>query len=524
MRAFTLTLWLVACGSACSGYRPARFGARAPVAEVHDDAPVPVPRWRWVPEPVYLSEVYLHRPLREAMDLSPYPDAGDINSMDEVAHSTWFTPRTPDVGSMARGPETSGPPLPPFTVLPDPPMALAAGSFCILDSRGQRYEIGIDPQDRPEMRTAAAAIASRIFWALGYNTPPVSIVRARVEDFWRSEGASADVAAMLDGGPKPSLRFYRLAALAWPPSVLLGYAPESGTRGDDRNDVVPHENRRTLRALKVFASWLALEGLGPSKTFDRYVGPPGEGHVVHYVVGLDAALGAANVVRATDPAPAEGGGSPFIRLLTLGLFPNPRPTPTQVDIKAIGEFPEDVDPAAFAPPLPYEPADRLLGPDGYWAAKRLLSLSSTHLALAIAAGNFSDPRAQHAMQVALEARQKKVARYWFGRVTPIELLSLARTNLALRDEAVQNGLAPPNVTDYRVDFLTSEGDRAEEALVLHPQGSVLEVALPERAITVGRDYLIVKVTARRSGRALPRAFELHLKLGAEQPTVLGVRH
>ena len=100
MRAITLTLWLVACGSACSGYRPARFGVRAPVAEVHDDAPIPVPRWRWVPEPVYLSEVYLHRPLRETMDLAPYPDAGDINSMDEVAHSTWFTPRTPDVGSM----------------------------------------------------------------------------------------------------------------------------------------------------------------------------------------------------------------------------------------------------------------------------------------------------------------------------------------------------------------------------------------------------------------------------------------
>jgi hypothetical protein len=88
--------------------------------------------------------------------------------------------------------------------------------------------------------------------------------------------------------------------------VLLGYAPESGTRGDDRNDVVPHENRRTLRALKVFASWLALEGLGPSKTIDRYLGPPGEGHVVHFVAGLDEALGAANVVRATDPPPQGG--------------------------------------------------------------------------------------------------------------------------------------------------------------------------------------------------------------------------
>src|SRR5204862_155775 len=86
-------------------------------------------------------------------------------------------------------------------------------------------------------------------------------------------------------------------------------------------------SRFSIRALKVFAAWLALDGLGPSKTIDRYLGPPGEGHVVHYFVGLDEALGASNVIRPTDPPPAEGGGSPFTRLVTLGLFPNPRPKP-----------------------------------------------------------------------------------------------------------------------------------------------------------------------------------------------------
>jgi hypothetical protein len=514
---------LLACSAACSGYRPARFAVRPPVDETHDDAPIPVPRWRWVPEPVYLSEVYLHRPLRETLDLSRYPDAGDINSMDEVARSSWFAARTLDVGAMARGPETTGPPLPPFTVLPEPPMALASGSFVILDSRGQRYEIGTDPHDRPEMRTAAAAIASRIFWALGYNAPPVFLIRARAEDFWRSEGAAADVSAMLEAGAPPSSHYYRLAAVAWPPGVLLGYAPESGTRGDDPNDVVPHENRRTLRALKVFASWLALEGLGPSKTVDRYVGPPGEGHVIHFITGLDEALGASNVVRATDPPPAEGGGSPFTRLLTLGLFPNPRPTPTQTDLRAVGEFSADVDAGAFAPPLPYEPADRMLGPDAYWAVKRMLALSSMHLTLAIAAGQIGDPRAQRTLLTALEARRAKVARYWFDRVTPIELVSLAQTKLTLRDEAVQSRLVPANVTDYRIDFSTTDGDRAAESLTLHPQGSVLEFTIPDRALA-SRDYLVVQVVARRSGRILPRAFELHLKLGGERPLVLGVRH
>jgi hypothetical protein len=401
--AFALSL--LASALACSGYRPARFAVRPPVAEAHDDAPIPVPRWRWIPEPVYWSEVYLHRPLRETLDLSPQPESGDINSMDEVARSTWFSPRPPDIGTMARGPDSTGPPLAPFTVLPDPPIGLSAGIFSIVDSRGNRYEVCLDPPDRPEMRTAAVVVAARLFWALGYMTPPVFILRARAEDFWRSEGATAQVADVLRSGAAPLGGYYRLAALAWPPGVWLGHTPESGLRGDDGNDVVPHENRRTLRALKVFATWLGLDNLGPAKTIDRYLGPPGEGHIVHFIVGLDEALGANYVVRATDPPPAEGAGSPFTRLVTLGLFPSRRPKPTQTELPALGELPADVDPGAYAPPMPYEPADRLLGPDGYWAAKRMLALSSTQIALAIAAGNISDPRAQRAMQAALESRR-----------------------------------------------------------------------------------------------------------------------
>jgi hypothetical protein len=515
---------LLAWASGCSGYTPARFAERPPVTDAGDDAPIALPHWRWVPEPVYLSEIYLHRPVREALDLSLYPDAGDVNSFDEVARSTWFTPRAFDIGSMARGPETVGPPLPPFTVVPEGLMAVASGGFSIADSRGQKYEVALDPPDRPEMRTAATTIAARLFWALGYNTPPVFVFRARAEDFWRSEGAAPDVLALLKSGAPAVAGYYRLAAVAWPAGVVLGYAPESGVRGDDPNDLIPHQNRRTVRALKVFASWLALEGLGPSKTVDRYLGAPGEGHVVHYVVGLDEALGAANVARVTDAPPAEGGGSPFIRLITLGLYPNPAPQPTQSDIPAVGELDPDVDPSAFAPPLPYEPADRLLGPDGYWAAKRMVELSSSHIALAIDAGRISDPRAQRAIQAALEARRTKVMTYWFGRVTPLEVVSAAGTKLVVRDEAVHHGFATHDSTDYRIDFLTREGAGADEGSVVHPRGSVIELTLPSRALARAREYLVVQVTARRANHVLPRALEVHLKLAEGGLKVVGIRH
>jgi hypothetical protein len=508
----------------CSGYRPARFAERPPVLDAGDDQPIAPPRWRWVPEPVYLSEVYLHRPLRETLDLSPYPDAGDVNSFDDVARSSWFAPRRLDIGAMARGPDTSGLPRPPFTVLPDNPMGFASGGFSIADSRGQRYEIIVDPPDRPEMRTAAAAIAARLVWALGFHTPPVFIGKVTEQDFWRSEGSTRDVPAILKSGPPPVDGYYRVAALAWPTGLLLGRTGESGVRSDDPNDLVAHEDRRSLRALTVVAAWLQLEGFGPAKTLDRYVGAPSEGHVLHYAVGLDDTLGAGQVVRVTDPPPGVGGGSSLVRLLTLGLAPNPAPPPTQIAMPSIGKLDDDLDPKAYHPPMPWEPALRLLSPDGYWAAKRIAAISSAQIALAIDAGQLSDPRARRALQSALERRRARIVSYWMSRVVPLEPVALTGTRLLLRDEAVANGVAPSNFADYQIEFLTDRGSAAADAIVMHLTGGTLEIELPAGAVEAARKYLVVQVSGRRGRRALPRTFELHLKFFGGKLVVLGIRH
>jgi len=519
-----LLLLSMAFGLSCSGYHPARFAERPPVVEARDDQPVAAPRWRWVSEPVYLSKVYLHRPLRETLDLDPYPDADDVNSFDDVVRSTWFAPQKMDLGTIARGPDTSGPPRPPFTVVPDGPMAFASGGFTISDARGQKYEIMVDTADRPEMRTAAAAVGARLVWGLGYNTPPVFIAKVSADDFWRSEGSSTDVPAILKSGPPPVNGLYRVAALSWPAGVLVGRTSESGVAGDDPNDLIVHENRRAFRAITVFASWIQLHGLGPEKTLDRYVGAPGEGHVVHYLVGLDDALGAGYVVRVTDLPPGEGGGSSLGRFLTLGLAPNPAPPPTQIAIPSLGQLEPDVDPGAFRPPMPWEPAFRLLPPDGYWAAKRIAAISSSQIALAIDTGQLTDRRARRAMQVALERRRTEVLAYWFGRVVPLEPVALTGNRLLLRDEAVANAVAPSNFTDYRIEFLTGRGGSAAEPILMHPKGGTIELDLPAGAVDAAHDYLVVQIAARRGNRALPRTFELHLKFVANKLVVLGIRH
>jgi hypothetical protein len=518
---------LASCGLgvACRGYKPPLFAARAPVRDANDQSAEPVPRTRDVPEPIFLTEVYLHRPLRDALFLSTYPEAKDVNSFDEVPRSSWFTPQNLDIGAMARGPEVADVPQPPFTVLPDHPAALAAPGFCIRDSRGKDYDVAVDPADRPEMRTGALAVASRLVWALGFNVPGVAITRARFEDFWLSEGAKSDAHAILEAAARPSDGYYRIAAVAWPAGLYLGSAPEMGRRGDDPNDVVDHEDRRTLRALVVLASWLDIGGVGPSKTIDRYVGAPGEGSVVHYLTGLDAALAASKVVRITDkPSLLPGGGSPFIRFFTLGLLRNHSPPLTQVDVPAIGDLSDRADPAHADLPLPYAPADRLLASDGYWAAKLIAGLSSTHLALAIDAGKFSDPRVQPMMQHALEARARDVMAYWFSRVVPLELVSFGGTRLEFRDLSAAHGLVTLGVTDYRADFLGREGEVVAEPIIAHPSGAELAFDLPPAAARAAQDYLIVQITARRRRRWLPRGIELHIRPMGGAPMVVGLRH
>ena len=157
-------------------------------------------------------------------------------------------------------------------------------------------------------------------------------------------------------------------------------------------------------------------------------------------------------------------------------------------------------------------------------AKRIAALSSVHIALAIEAGKINDRRARHAMQSALEARRERVVRYWFDRVTPVELVKLEGTKLELRDQAIRYGFARAEPTDYYVDFLTADGNRVGDSLALEPRGDGLEVVLPEGALDAARDYLVIRVIASRDLLRPTRAFAIHLRIVGDKLTVVGLRH
>lgn len=482
MRARSLFIAL-ALAAGCS-YRPARFADRPPAGEVSDMHPIPLPPRTPFIEPVYLSDVYLRRPLADALDAERYPHAADVNSFDEVPRSSWWQPLPLEVEALERSYAVTGPPVPPLRAV-----EAASEVVRVRDARGRSFVVRTDPANAPKTRAPAAAIASRLVHALGYFTPEV----------WLTP----------DGD----------AALHWPVGITLGPTAGSGTRPRDDNDRILHENRRTLRALGVVAAWLDLDDLGPSRLLDVYVGSPPEGHVRHFVVGLHAALGASSFGSGKPDETAAGivRGDALTNLWTLGLArpPRARPNPERT-LRALSS---DV-PTELRLARPFEPALRLLPADGYWIAKRIAALPGAFIERAVACGELEPEVSAHVIQ-ALEARRRTIARRFMNGVTPLEHVALERGLLELEDRAITLGHAGAGNTRYQVRFLDDAGALVHGELWVRPSRSRVAIGLPPSVLA--EPYFVVQVVAWRGAVELPRAFEAHVSTRGT-PHVVGLRH
>ena len=349
-RLFAVAIPGLSMGVLGCAVRPPHFVDLLPVTEVADDLPIPMPQPTPFIQALYLSDLYVRTAMVAALDPKHPGVAGDVNAFDEVPRSQWFEP-----GS---APEThDGPPVPPLVVLAEP--ADDDQAVASKDARGIRYDLRFDAPDRPGMRSAAAAIASRLVGDMGYITAEVYVADLNRADLTTtSPDVAASLADVLKNSAEKPAGVYRVSATRWPIGVDLGLTPRSETRSDDPNDRIQHRDRRTLRGLKATAAWLGLTRADAGLLRDAYVGAPGKGHVRHVVVGLDGALGSDAVVRANDPEP-EGGDRRFlVALFSLGFYPKQTPIPTQTEHPSLGVFEPEASIAAVDTSPPFEPMDR----------------------------------------------------------------------------------------------------------------------------------------------------------------------
>src|SRR3954463_8419860 len=95
------------------------------------------------------------------------------------------------IEELKRGPGNSAPPANgAWRVISAKTNGVSPG-FIIEDEHKNRYVLKFDPPPYPELASAADVIGSKIFYALGYNTPENYIVHFRREQLEIAQGVMA---------------------------------------------------------------------------------------------------------------------------------------------------------------------------------------------------------------------------------------------------------------------------------------------------------------------------------------------
>ena len=295
--------------------------------------------------------------------------AQNVNTVDEIPDSSWFTNR--DVSAMPleqlqRGPNVGPPPAPEKWVIIREKASGYAPGFTARDANGETWFVSFDPPSNPKAATAAIVIANRLFWALGYNQVETFLTRidpARLEidanaTIRRPSGAKTpftrdDLNAVLERAARNADGTYEAAAARLLPGKILGPFRYEGTRPDDPNDVVPHEHRRELRALRVFGAWTNLTDLKAGNTLDSLVTENGRSVVKHYLQDVGSTFG----IGANGPHDWDEGWEYFYqgsatrrRLLSFGFALSPWQTAPYVIHDSVGRFEGDrFDPTTWKP-------------------------------------------------------------------------------------------------------------------------------------------------------------------------------
>src|SRR5688500_4271557 len=400
--------------------------------------------------------------LRGTRATVPPGRARNINTVDEVPNSSWFTNRgelTPE--RIATGPNTTAGPVPgTWTVISSKSDGVTPG-FTVADAQGQRWFLKFDPRGFRGMSTGTEVAVSRLMWALGYNVAENHIAYMRREQLAIGAAArfmppngnkralrEADIDALLSRVDREADGSYRVVASKALAGKPIGRIRFVGTRPDDPNDLVPHQDRRELRGYGVFAAWLNHVDAKAINSLDTLVTENGRSYVRHNLVDFGSALGSGGV------APADyWAGSEYLmdarqtgkQMIGFGfVFPKWHTTPFY-ESRSIGRLPlqnAEFNPETWKPRVPNPAFMQARADDKFWAAQKLSAMSTELIRAAVAAGQFNDQEAEDFLVRALAARRDAILRAYLPTVNPIVAPALDEAGtLRFRNPAVEEDLA-----------------------------------------------------------------------------------
>jgi hypothetical protein len=524
-------LMVVAAGFAQAGASGPRFLPDDPVRVDPDHLPIAKPK------PIALSTAYdvientfRHRPGDDV------PGALNVNTLGEVPDSSWFTNRLGarplTLEEIARGAATVGPPdaTRPLTVIAAKSGGITPG-FTMRDARGHVYFVKFDPAAYPNLSTAADVIGSRFFHAFGYHVPQNDVAYVRRDQLRIDPGArvsveggkkrpmtDADLDRTFAGAARMADGRIRIVASLALSGEALGPFQYRGVRGDDPNDVFPHEHRRELRGLRVFSAWLNHDDSRSLNTQDMYVAGEGGGYVRHHLIDFSSSLGSgSNARREIAPQNPRAGNEYVIELLpmlrslfTLGLWERPWRKIAFPEHPGGGHIEADFFQLhAWRPEYPNPAFERMLDEDAFWAASIAHEFGDDAVRAAVATGELGNAESERYLADTLIRRRDKTLAYYFSRLNPLAHFAVEDGALRFRNLGEEARLGRPS--GYDVEW--SEFDNATGAhrsIEIH-EGAQAPVRVPASSAA----YLAARIRTRSANHpAWGRPVTVYLRRGA----------
>ncbi len=467
----------------------------------------------------YLIEQSLDLPRQYRKLTGRMHEAVNADVFGNVPNSSWFTnrlgaePMTRD--QIQRGPNRiDGPDMSgPWTITRTKTEGVTPGFF-IKDASGEIFVIKFDPAMHPELATGAEMVSTKLFHAFGYNVPENYLVtfdpailtikegltykdmRGKTHAFTREllEEVLTRVALRPDGK-------IRAIASRLLPGKPVGPFSYKGRRKDDPNDLIPHEHRRELRGLKVFAQLVNHFDTKDHNTLDVLVDDHGSRYIRHYLIDFGSTLGS----DGDEPkAPYKGYAyvmdleQAMVSLFTLGLrrwsweYADPQGIPA-----GIGYFESKLfDPPGWKP-LHGNPAfDNMTYSDALWACRILSRLTKDDILACVETAEYSDTAATRYLTDAIWERREKIVSYYGGKVSLTDEFSV-------EDDG-------QTITIRFNDF-----GSMEQRVVYH--ASVDAAGVGEVGISQGADQVVIipaevrkRISSAASGRANKPVFELDI--------------
>ena len=425
------------------------------------------------------------RPFAYAFAIPIPGESVNVNALDEVPNSSWFTNR---IGFHPMTPEEAGKgacmgetPLSedqaPWTVTAAKPNGANPGFF-IKAGDGRRYLLKFDSPLQPTRATGADVIGSKVYYAAGYWTPCNEIVYFNADVLKIDPEATAEDAVgndvpittkaidkVLSKAFRTKGGLLRASASRFVPGRPIGPFRYEGTRSGDPNDAVDHQDRRELRASRILAAWINHFDSREQNSLDVWIKEDsGTTYVRHYFIDWGDSFGGRQVF---DQISRRLGRSYywdwrhfFVDLTTFGLVPRAW---NRIELNKFDQFGYYDGPTFTASKwkagYPNPAHDRMSTRDALWMVRIISQFEEPHIRAMVKSAKFADPRLEEFLVQRLLQRRQRIFEEYLTKHSSLTNFQIARRtpgskvqSLCFEDLAVKHGVVNVEYTYYKMRF------------------------------------------------------------------------